>query len=83
MVIIFFKFTRLFFSSLFSLFFQPCLIHARMPELGGGFEHGHTFLHSRRAADIGRPAAWSYVPAPSYSSSFRIFYGTLEVEKDT
>ena len=28
------------------LFLRPCLIHARMPELGRAFVHGHTFLHS-------------------------------------
>ena len=31
---------------LFFLFFRPCLIHARMPERGRAFVHGHTFLHS-------------------------------------
>ena len=31
---------------LFFLFFRPCLIHARMPEGGRVFVHGHTFLHS-------------------------------------
>ena len=32
--------------SLFFLFLRPCLIHARMPDWGGAFVHGHTFLHS-------------------------------------
>ena len=32
---------------LFFLFFRPCLIHARLPEWGRAFVHGHTFLHSR------------------------------------
>ena len=31
---------------LFFLFFRPCLIHARMPEIRMAFVHGHTFLHS-------------------------------------
>ena len=31
---------------LFFLFFRPCLIHARLPEGGRAFVHGHTFLHS-------------------------------------
>ena len=31
---------------LFFLFFRSCLIHARMPEGGRAFVHGHTFLHS-------------------------------------
>ena len=56
---------------LFFLFLQPCLIHARMPDWGRAFVHGHTFLHSwthflafmEWADDIGSgPAAWSYVP---------------------
>ena len=37
------------FLSLFPLFFlflRPCLIHARMPDWGRAFVHGHTFLHS-------------------------------------
>ena len=34
------------FLSLFFLFLQLCLIHARMPERGRAFVHGHTFLHS-------------------------------------
>ena len=34
------------FLSLFFLFLRPCLIHARMPEIGRAFVHGHTFLHS-------------------------------------
>ena len=33
-------------SSSFFLFLRPCLIHARMPERGRAFVHGHTFLHS-------------------------------------
>ena len=33
------------FLSLF-LFLRPCLIHARMPDWGRAFVHGHTFLHS-------------------------------------
>ena len=38
----------LFFLSLFLffLFLRPCLIHARMPDWGRAFVHGHTFLHS-------------------------------------
>ena len=28
------------------LFLRPCLIHARMPDCGRSFVHGHTFLHS-------------------------------------
>ena len=32
--------------SLFFLFLWPCMIHARMPERGRAFVHGHTFLHS-------------------------------------
>ena len=31
---------------LFFLFLRPCLIHARMPDWGRAFVHGHTFLHS-------------------------------------
>ena len=31
---------------LFFLFLRPCLIHARLPEGGRAFVHGHTFLHS-------------------------------------
>ena len=31
---------------LFFLFFRPCLIHARLPQGGRAFVHGHTFLHS-------------------------------------
>ena len=31
---------------LFFLFFRPCLVHARLPERGRAFVHGHTFLHS-------------------------------------
>ena len=31
---------------LFFLFLRPCLIHARQPEGGRAFVHGHTFLHS-------------------------------------
>ena len=31
---------------LFFLFLRPCLIHARMPNWGRAFVHGHTFLHS-------------------------------------
>ena len=34
------------FLSLFFLFLRPCLIHARMPDWGRAFVHGHTFLHS-------------------------------------
>ena len=34
------------FLSLFFFFFQPGLIHARMPERSRDFVHGHTFLHS-------------------------------------
>ena len=34
------------FLSLFFLFLRPCLIHARMPDWGMAFVHGHTFLHS-------------------------------------
>ena len=30
----------------FFLFLRPCLIHARMPDWGRAFVHGHTFLHS-------------------------------------
>ena len=38
----------LFFLSLFLffLFFRPCLLHARLPDWGRAFVHGHTFLHS-------------------------------------
>ena len=77
---------------LFFLFLRPCLIHARMPDWGRAFVHGHTFLHSwthflafmEWADDIGsRPAAWSYVPVQSYSCSLRVFYKTLAVGKDT
>ena len=32
--------------SLFFLFLRPCLIHARMPDWGRAFMHGHTLLHS-------------------------------------
>ena len=31
---------------LFFLFLRPCLIHARMPDWGRAFVHGHTFLRS-------------------------------------
>ena len=31
---------------LFLLFLRPCLIHARMPDWGRAFVHGHAFLHS-------------------------------------
>ena len=31
---------------LFFLFLRPFLIHARMPDWGRAFVHGHTFLHS-------------------------------------
>ena len=34
------------FLPLFFLFLRPCLIHARMPDWGRAFVHGHTFLHS-------------------------------------
>ena len=52
------------FLSLFFLFLQPCLIHARLPDWGGAFVHWHTFLHSwsGHVRDIGsRPAALSLV----------------------
>ena len=77
---------------LFFLFLRPCLIHARMPDWGRAFVHGHTFLHSwthflafMEWADDGgsRPAAWSYVPVQSSSCSLRVFYRTLAVGKDT
>ena len=38
------SFLSLFFS--FFLFLWPCLIHARMPDWGRAYVHGHTFLHS-------------------------------------
>ena len=38
------SFLSLFLS--FFLFLRPCLIHARMPDSGRAFVHGHTFLHS-------------------------------------
>ena len=53
--------------SLFFLFLRPCLIHARMPDWGGAFMHGHTFLHS------------CYVPVQSSSCSLRVFYRTLAI----
>ena len=77
---------------LFFLFLRPCLIHARMPDWGRAFVHGHTFLHSwthflafMEWADDGgsRPAAWSYVPVQSSSCSLIVFYRTLVVGKDT
>ena len=34
------------FLPLFFLFLRPCLIHARIPDWGRAFVHGHTFLHS-------------------------------------
>ena len=80
------------FLSLFFLFLRPCLIHARMPDWGKAFVHGHTFLHSwthflafmEWADDIGSgPAAWSYVPVQSSSCSLRVFYRTSVVGKDT
>ena len=30
---------------LFFIFLRPCLIHARMPDWGRSFVHGHTFLY--------------------------------------
>ena len=79
------------FLSLF-LFLRPCLIHARMPDRGRVFVHGHTFLHSwthflafMEWADDGcsGPATWSYVPVKSSSCSLRVFYRTFVVGKDT
>ena len=77
---------------LFFLFLRPCLSHARMPDWGRAFVHGHTFLHSwthflafmEWADDIGsRPAAWSHAPVRSSSCFLRVFYKTLAVGKDT
>ena len=41
-----FSSSSLFPLPLFFLFLLPCLIHARMPDWGRAFVHGHTFLHS-------------------------------------
>ena len=59
-------------------FLRPCLIHARLPEGGRAFVHGHTFLHSWSG-----PAAWSCVPVQSYTCSLRVFYKTSAVGKET
>ena len=81
----FFPSASVFPVSLPLFFLRPCLIHARMPDWGMAYVHGHTFLHSWIVCDdIGSlPAAWKYVPVQSYSCSLRVFYRTLVVGKDT
>ena len=70
---------------LFLLFLRPCLIHARMLELGLGFCAWTHFLAFMEWVDDGgsRPAAWSFIPVQSSSCSLRVFYRKLVVAKDT
>ena len=69
------------FISIVFLLFRPCLIHARMPDRGRAFVHGHTFLHS-----------WSglvtLVVGLLHGATFLsnlplVFYKTLVVRKNT
>ena len=64
-----------------------CLIHARMPDWGRAFVHGHTFLHSwsgLMTLVVGLLHGATFLSiVQSYSCSLCVFYWTLVVAKDS